>query len=82
MSNLKLKQVGSKLILLGLVALLATTAMMIAEFQNVANVVPSELANGIQPTLIPSMIGMPLLLAGVVMFLLGWFRTTTCESGH
>ena len=72
----KLKQIGVVLMAAGATAVLISTGLMIASFADAqtGQPSPSALAEGLSRSLLPSTIGMPLLIAGLVTFLVGWFR--------
>lgn len=76
MKDATLKQTGVVLTIVGAIALMIATGLMISSFQG-AQAGPSsasELANGVSLSFVQSALGMPLFLTGIVLLILSWLR--------
>lgn len=76
MKRWTLKQTGVMLMIIGAIALSVSTGLMMLPF-HVAQIEPTsatDLAKGFSFSLIPSKIGMPLFLGGLVVLLVSWLR--------
>ena len=76
MKRLTLKQTGVLLTIIGAIALTVSTGLMMSSFHTVQTEPSSatELAEGLSLSLIPSKIGMPLFLGGLVILFVSWLR--------
>ena len=75
MKNRRLKRTGLILLLAGMVGVAMTAAGMIGAYKEQATVSAKTLAEDISNSLLPATIGCPLVLAGLALFLLGWWNS-------
>ena len=71
-----LNQVDGSLVVTGILCVLVTYSGMIAAFGRAENVQASAetLAQGVDASLIPSMICWPILVMGIVLLSINWFK--------
>ena len=84
MKNKRLKRTGVILILAGMIGVVITIAGMIGAFRKASStgstLSPEDYAKDIAGALLPVAIGSPLILAGLVLVLLGWWRAHSTEA--
>lgn len=74
MKSTTLKRTGWILMLAGLVGVGITAVGMIATYKAETSYSATGLAEGINSSMLPASIGAPLVLAGLILALLGWWR--------
>ena len=80
MKNKRLKRTGFILILAGMIGVIITTAGMIGAYRKAAsssgsNLSSEDYAKDIAGVLLPAEIGSPLILIGLVLVIVGWWRS-------
>ena len=79
MKNKRLKRTGFILILAGMIGVIMTTAGMIGAFRKASSTGPTlsseDYAKDIVGVLLPAEIGSPLILIGLVLVIVGWWRS-------
>ena len=79
MKNKRLKRTGFILILAGMIGVIITTAGMIGAFRKASSTGPTlsseDYAKDIVGVLLPAEIGSPLILIGLVLVIVGWWRS-------
>ncbi len=73
--NRRLQRSGLILLLAGMVGVAMTAAGMIGAYKEQATVSATTLAEDVSNSLLPATIGCPLVLAGLALFLLGWWNS-------
>ena len=75
--KMRKKRIGLSLIALGMLLYLATAALMIYAFDGVGrqpNSDASALAETISSSVIPGAVGVPLVVVGLIVFIIGYFE--------
>ena len=85
MKNRQLKRTGLILILAGMIGVVITTAGMIGAYRKAAPGTGSTLstadyAKDIAGGFLPAEIGFPLILIGLILLLLGWWRARSTKT--
>jgi hypothetical protein len=74
MKSAHFKRTGLVLILGGIAGVGMTAVGMMKAYREQADISAPALAEGISSSLIPASIGAPLVLAGLILVLVGWWR--------
>ncbi len=82
MTSRTLKRTGLILMLTGLAGTGITAIGMIETYRTQADHSASALADGISSSLLPASIGAPLLLAGLILVVVGWWRSHAAKPSN